>query len=314
MAANLNVTQLTQQTGTAAPTSLFYAVTTGSTDTGLPLSVLVNSLGLTGTPTTPTATTGTNTTQIASCAFVQAQVTSQLSPYAQLASPTFTGTVTIPTITLSGGTINSTSVGATTPSTGAFTTLSTTGNANLSAMQSSSVTITGGSINSTAIGATTASTGKFTALQATGAFTPSTTSGIVGTTLGDNATAGSVGEFISSTSTSTGITSATVTNITSITLSPGDWDVFGHILFSTAAGTTATVFLSAINSASATLPAAPLYTQHVVSVPANSAYSEQPPMTRFNISGATTIFLVGEAVFSGGTCSTQGILYARRRR
>src|SRR5712664_3128540 len=39
MAANQNVTQLTQQS-TTDPTSLFYAVTGGVNDTGLPLSVL----------------------------------------------------------------------------------------------------------------------------------------------------------------------------------------------------------------------------------------------------------------------------------
>src|SRR5712664_1945951 len=39
MAANQNVTQLTQQS-TTDPTSLFYAVTGGTNDTGLPLSVL----------------------------------------------------------------------------------------------------------------------------------------------------------------------------------------------------------------------------------------------------------------------------------
>ncbi len=42
--------------------------------------------------------------------------------YAPLASPTFTGTVTMP-----GGTINATSIGATTPGTGAFTTLAASG-------------------------------------------------------------------------------------------------------------------------------------------------------------------------------------------
>ncbi len=92
--ANQNVTQLSQQTVSANTSSLFYAVTSGTTDTGLPLSVLVNNLGLTGVPTVPTATTGTNTTQIASTAFVQAQNTATLAAYAPLAGATFTGVVT----------------------------------------------------------------------------------------------------------------------------------------------------------------------------------------------------------------------------
>lgn len=93
MAANQNVTQLTQQTGSAAASSLFYAVTGGAVDTGLPLNVLVNDLGLTGVPTTPTAALNTNTIQIASCAFVQ-------QGFAPLASPTFTGTPSLPTGTI----------------------------------------------------------------------------------------------------------------------------------------------------------------------------------------------------------------------
>lgn len=167
MAANQNVTQLTQQVGTAAPTSLFYAVTNGTTDTGLPLSVFVNSLGLTGTPTTPTATTGTNTTQIASTAFVQAQLTSTLAAYAPLASPTFTGTVTIPTVTISAGTINGVTIGGSVAGAGTFTTLTTTGLATLSSISTSSASINGGSVNSTSVGATTPSTGSFTSLKST---------------------------------------------------------------------------------------------------------------------------------------------------
>ncbi len=53
-----------------------------------------NSPALTGTPTAPTAANGTNTTQIATTAFVQDNLSNiDLTPYAPLASPTFTGTV-----------------------------------------------------------------------------------------------------------------------------------------------------------------------------------------------------------------------------
>jgi len=49
------------------------------------------------------------------------------STYAPIDSPTFTGTVTIPTITLSGGTIDGTAIGNTTPSTGTFTSVNAQG-------------------------------------------------------------------------------------------------------------------------------------------------------------------------------------------
>lgn len=57
----------------------------------------------TGVPTAPTAAEGTNTTQIATTAFVQSAVKSfapDLSGYAQLSGSTFTGSVTIPTLTV----------------------------------------------------------------------------------------------------------------------------------------------------------------------------------------------------------------------
>lgn len=59
-------------------------------------NLLINDLSiaglLTGTPDAPTASPGTNTTQIATTAFV----TTADNLKANLASPTFTGTVTIP--------------------------------------------------------------------------------------------------------------------------------------------------------------------------------------------------------------------------
>ena len=111
------------------------------------------------------------------------------------------GLVSVPNAAIAGGTINGTTIGATTTSTGAFTTLSasstvsgtgfstylasppaiggtasaagsfTTLSASLTAtlntFVSSGVTITGGTINGATIGATAASTGKFTTVTAT---------------------------------------------------------------------------------------------------------------------------------------------------
>ena len=51
----------------------------------------------TGTPTAPTAAQGTNTTQIATTAFVNAEIAADTAAKAPLASPTFTGTPAAPT-------------------------------------------------------------------------------------------------------------------------------------------------------------------------------------------------------------------------
>jgi hypothetical protein len=109
-------------------------------------------------------------------------------------------TLTNPVIT--GGSINNTTVGATTASTGAFTTLSATGattfsgttvisgSATANTLASSGATLTGGSINGMAVGGTTAAAGKFTTLEATGVTTvqAGTVSAPAITTTGDTNT------------------------------------------------------------------------------------------------------------------------------
>lgn len=55
-----------------------------------------------GTPTAPTASVGTNTTQLATTAFVNAEIANDTSTLAPKASPTFTGTVTVADLTASG--------------------------------------------------------------------------------------------------------------------------------------------------------------------------------------------------------------------
>jgi len=59
-------------------------------------------------------------------------------------------------------------VGATTPSTGAFTTLTASSTATLNTLVSSGATLTGGTINGMTVGATTPATGAFTTVSATG--------------------------------------------------------------------------------------------------------------------------------------------------
>lgn len=346
--ANQNVTQLTQQTISADPTSLFYAVINGATDTGLPISVLVHNLGLTGTPTTPTATLNTNTTQIASTAFVM----SQAALYAPLAGATFTGPVTIPTVTINGGTINSASIGATTPGTGVFTTLSTTGLASLNSISTASATITGGSLNSTSIGATTASTGafttlsasstisgtgfstylasppaigttiaaagKFTTLQATGTITPSSTSGIVGTTTNDNANAGSIGEYPTPTNL-TGVALAaggTYVNIASISLTAGDWDVTGSAFITPTNSTTVLQMSATITTTSGGSFVGGQGASFNVPYTSNgNGEAMTLPTTRISITSTTTVYLTGSCSSSGGTGVTaNGYIRARRIR
>jgi hypothetical protein len=77
----------------------------------------------TGTPAAPTATTGSNTTQIATTAFVRADIVTERTATATLTnktitSPTITG-ATITTSTVNGNLVGSNAVGARTVSTSA---------------------------------------------------------------------------------------------------------------------------------------------------------------------------------------------------
>ena len=60
---------------------------------------------------------------------VTSNIQTQLNTKAPIASPTFTGSVTIPTVDINGGAIDNTTIGITTASTGNFSTLSINGTA-----------------------------------------------------------------------------------------------------------------------------------------------------------------------------------------
>jgi hypothetical protein len=66
-------------------------------DTAIALKANIASPTFTGTPAAPTASQGTNTTQLATTAFVNAEIAADTATKAPLASPTFTGTPAAPT-------------------------------------------------------------------------------------------------------------------------------------------------------------------------------------------------------------------------
>jgi hypothetical protein len=324
MAANQNVTQLTQQTVSAAASSLFYAVTGGTTDTGLPLSVLVNNLGLTGVPTVPTAAPGTNTTQIASTAYV-------VTSFAPLASPTFTGTPTLPTgtiaVTQTAGN-NSTAVATTAFVVASFAPLASPTFTGVPAAPTASTGTSTTQVATTAfvantmasppsIGITTPNAIHATTIGATGAISPSTTAGIVGTTLADNAAAGSIGEYITATASGVSLTNATPANITSISLTAGDWDVTGQAVAVAAGSTVLNNWAVGINTVSATMPTATSafgITQLTGTLGTGTNPVASPMVSRVNVSTTTTVFLVANAAFTTSTCTANGVIRARRVR
>lgn len=145
----------------------------------------------------------------------------------------------------------------------------------------------------------------------------SSTTGIIGTTTNDNAAAGSVGEYISSTvsgGSPVSLTTNVVANVTSISLTAGDWDVGGIVGFSLGTGTSVTYSTAAANSTSATLPALGGYASNgTTSVPVTDP-SLVIPTIRASLSTTTTYYLVAKAGFTVSTLGAYGMIWARRRR
>lgn len=138
---------------------------------------------------------------------------------------------------------------------------------------------------------------------------PLTPAGLVGVSNGSNAAAGQIGEFLSNlNSGGTSMPGGTTINIAQITLTAGDWDVFG--LIAVGAGTGGVV-QGGINTVSATLPAGmSLGAAQVANVAAGNMNMSVGPVHQ-NVTTNTTMFLV--AVQSGSTAGTGfGWIAARR--
>lgn len=157
------------------------------------------------------------------------------------------------------------------------------------------------------------------ALTATGAITPSQTAGIVGTTTNNNANAGAVGEYVSSTlaiGSAVSLTNSTPTNITTISLTAGDWDVWGEVIINPAGSTTTSNVQGWVNTVSATAPATGLgaYVQFPYSGSTGGVVAASTGTTRLSLASTTTVYLSAQATFATSTCSAYGFIAARRRR
>jgi len=142
---------------------------------------------------------------------------------------------------------------------------------------------------------------------------------IPGTATNDNAAAGNVGEFIFSTvagGSAVPLTTATGANMTSVSLTAGDWDCQANVVRSFGATTSITTASSGISTTSATLgSAANATTQYVTAafVP-NAQMSWLTPIVRESLAAPTTIFAVALDNFTVSTDSVFGTLRCRRVR
>jgi hypothetical protein len=143
-----------------------------------------------------------------------------------------------------------------------------------------------------------------------------------GTTTNDNASAGFYGEVINSSiliASEVTLTTATTANVTSISLTAGDWEVYGNVTYDFN-GTTATKINAAISTTSATLPtsatAGGISKFNVTTTTLTDTAAFDTPLSgvRMSLSGTTTVYLVARAIFSAGTTKAYGFIEARRMR
>lgn len=154
---------------------------------------------------------------------------------------------------------------------------------------------------------------------------PSTAVSIRGTTTNDSASAGFVGETVISnllTGSAVSLTTATAKTVTSISLTAGDWDVSGAVVFKPGATTSVTIFGSAISATTDAVPATIgndtgnevlIQFAQAAAVPATD-FTQVIPRIRVSVASTTTVFLTCKATFTVSTLGAYGTIRARRIR
>ena len=155
-----------------------------------------------------------------------------------------------------------------------------------------------------------------------GTLTAKGTGGITiqGTTAADNAAAGYVGELLSSANaTAIAMTSATITQIQSLTLTPGDWDVWGTFYTTVGGITTQSLLTVQLHPTTATF-ASPTTAQlasrtdHTNTITTGVASFVNTGISRWNVSVNTSVFLNARQTYAVSTLTGNGMIHARRRR
>jgi len=140
---------------------------------------------------------------------------------------------------------------------------------------------------------------------------------ITGTATNNDASAGSVGEYVSSliaSGSAVSLTTATPANVTSISLTAGDWDVEGWVNYDYGSATV-TQSRAGINTTSATIPTDGSEAYSATQLTLTSSLGTiSLTRKRISIASTTTVYLVSQATFSAGTASAFGGISARRVR
>jgi hypothetical protein len=145
--------------------------------------------------------------------------------------------------------------------------------------------------------------------------------GTAGTTTNDNADTGVVGEYVASNVGNTAVTLTTgvTANLTSISLTAGDWDVQGNVGFDTEATANITYWYAGVTKTSATLEGGYFQSTNMASpsggiVFGANAFSLPSPVARISLSATTTVYLITNVGFTVAAVKAGGMIKARRVR
>lgn len=140
---------------------------------------------------------------------------------------------------------------------------------------------------------------------------------ISGTATNDNAAAGRLGEYLQAQVTvgsAVALTTGVTANVTSISLTAGDWDVTGVIDIHPAATTNINNVTIGSSATSATIGPQDSSVTDTYQVTSTVDLSHSIPVQRYSLAAPTTVYLVINATFSVSTLSAYGTIKARRVR
>lgn len=144
---------------------------------------------------------------------------------------------------------------------------------------------------------------------------------ITGITSGVAAPAGYIGEVKQSqvaVGSAVSITTVTPTNVTSVVLTPGDWDIEANVNFTATSASVAagSLWVAGLSTTTATVPVNGTEVQEFMPALTTTTFkgSITVPNNVLNVTASTTVYLVFEATFTAGTLSAYGSLVARRIR
>ena len=163
----------------------------------------------------------------------------------------------------------------------------------------------------------TLSTAEWTLFQCDGTNVSAVPLSFGGTSTNDNAEAGRVGEYLSNSRASASpiaMTNNVAVNVVQLTLTAGDWDVSGNVVFNISSS--CNNVQSWIGLTSVTRPSPPNNGAFCeLAGPAFVSGTTLPTgTTRLSLSSTTTVYLGAIVLFSAGTVSSYGFIGARRAR